>query len=115
MFVFCALLLCGTALASSQDPFEPGRVIDGRAILDMGWGDNMCALTFDDGPGPHTARLLDLLRERGIPATFFVVGKQLKMRPGLIRRMLGEGHEVENHTLSHGASGICPRNGRKRR
>lgn len=50
MFVFCALLLCGTALASSQDPFEPGRVIDGRAILDMGWGDNMCALTFDDGP-----------------------------------------------------------------
>lgn len=103
MFVFCALLLCGTALASSQDPFEPGRVIDGRAILDMGWGDNMCALTFDDGPGPHTARLLDLLRERGIPATFFVVGKQLKMRPGLIRRMLGEGHEVENHTLSHGS------------
>lgn len=32
-----------------------------------------------------------------------MVGKQLKMRPGLIRRMLGEGHEVENHTLSHGS------------
>ena len=77
------------------------REVDGRAIVDMGWGDNMCALTFDDGPGPHTQQLLDLLDERGIKATFFVVGKQVSLRPQTMRRMQAEGHEIGNHTWSH--------------
>jgi hypothetical protein len=62
---------------------------------------NYCALTFDDGPGPHTAELLDLLAERGVTATFFVLGQQAERRPALIRRMLAEGHEVANHSYSH--------------
>ena len=59
------------------------------------------SLTFDDGPGPHTERLLDTLRATGVRATFFVLGENVREHPGLVRRMVMEGHEVANHTWSH--------------
>lgn len=59
------------------------------------------ALTFDDGPGPHTARLLDLLAARKAPATFFLLGQNVARQPGLVRRMAAEGHEIGNHTWDH--------------
>ena len=59
------------------------------------------ALTFDDGPKPETAGLLDALREKGVKATFFVVGKQAEKYPDLVRRMCEEGHEIGNHSYSH--------------
>ncbi|HVI51852.1 MAG TPA: polysaccharide deacetylase family protein [Candidatus Sulfotelmatobacter sp.] len=60
-----------------------------------------CAVTFDDGPGPHTDALLDLLKERQIKATFFVLGEHARHYPDTIRRMVAEGHEVENHSWDH--------------
>ena len=61
------------------------------------------ALTFDDGPHPvYTARLLDVLRTAGLSATFFVVGRNAAQHPKLIERMADEGHELANHTWSHG-------------
>lgn len=59
------------------------------------------ALTFDDGPGPYTAELLDLLRDAGARATFFTVGTNAMTRPDLLRRMRDEGHLVGNHSWSH--------------
>jgi peptidoglycan/xylan/chitin deacetylase (PgdA/CDA1 family) len=60
------------------------------------------AITFDDGPHPeNTPRLLDMLRERKIKATFYVVGNMVKYSPELLRRMVDEGHEIGNHTVSH--------------
>src|ERR1044072_6374107 len=60
------------------------------------------ALTIDDGPKPENAReVLDLLGKEGVRATFFVVGKQVKQYPALVRRMMDEGHEVGNHTENH--------------
>ncbi|MEM6910254.1 MAG: polysaccharide deacetylase family protein [Verrucomicrobiota bacterium] len=60
------------------------------------------ALTFDDGPHPtNTPRLLDILKRRNITATFFVVGSNTNAYPGIIRRMVAEGHEVANHTVNH--------------
>ncbi|MFG3441183.1 polysaccharide deacetylase family protein [Nonomuraea sp. NPDC047897] len=59
------------------------------------------ALTFDDGPGPDTPRLLDLLRERGARATFFTVGVNAAADPWLLGRMTAEGHEVGNHSWAH--------------
>lgn len=59
-------------------------------------------LTFDDGPHPESGeRLLDLLRELDVKATFFVVGQRVEMHPDVVRRMLAEGHEVANHTEDH--------------
>ena len=60
------------------------------------------AMTFDDGPHPsHTPRLLDMLRERNIKATFYVIGNNAKRYPAIMQRMIREGHEVGNHTMSH--------------
>lgn len=61
------------------------------------------ALTFDDGPHPsNTPRLLDILKERNVKATFYVVGTNVKRYPEIMRRIVAEGHEVGNHTVTHG-------------
>ena len=59
-------------------------------------------LTFDDGPDPQwTPRVLDILAEAAIPATFFLIGQLAVRHPTLVRRIATEGHEVGNHTWSH--------------
>jgi peptidoglycan/xylan/chitin deacetylase (PgdA/CDA1 family) len=59
------------------------------------------ALTFDDGPSPHwTPEVLDVLAEAGVPATFFMVGRNVEQNAGLVRDRLA-GHEVGNHSWSH--------------
>ncbi|WP_028002359.1 chitooligosaccharide deacetylase NodB [Sinorhizobium arboris] len=59
-------------------------------------------LTFDDGPNPlFTPEILDVLEKHGVPATFFVIGAYAAEQPQLIRRMIAEGHEVANHTMTH--------------
>ncbi|WP_009960504.1 polysaccharide deacetylase family protein [Verrucomicrobium spinosum] len=60
------------------------------------------AMTFDDGPHPtNTPRLLNMLKERNIKATFYVVGQLAREYPNIIRRILAEGHEIGNHTYTH--------------
>ena len=60
------------------------------------------AITFDDGPHPRkTAEILDLLAERSVRATFFVVGENAKLYPDLLMRQAAEGHEIGNHTYHH--------------
>lgn len=59
-------------------------------------------LTFDDGPHPtYTPQVLDLLARFEAKATFFNVGQQVAANPALVKRMVSEGHKVENHTWSH--------------
>lgn len=64
-------------------------------------GKKIVALTFDDGPGPYTARLLDELKKRGVRATFYVLGTCVDRYPELIKRMEAEGHVVGNHSNGH--------------
>lgn len=60
------------------------------------------ALTFDDGPDPETTpKVLDILRERGVKATFFMLGQQMEKHPDLARRVLEEGHEIAIHGYRH--------------
>jgi len=60
------------------------------------------AITFDDGPHPNnTPRLLDMLRERNIKATFYVIGRNVDLYPNVLRRTVSEGHEIGNHTYTH--------------
>lgn len=60
------------------------------------------ALTFDDGPDARfTAPILDILREEGVPAAFFLVGRNILQNPDLVRRMVAEGHEIGSHTFFH--------------
>lgn len=75
----------------------------GAGIAAVDDGDRkLAALTFDDGPHPvYTAELLDGLKERGVHATFFVIGKNIPGNEELIRRMDEEGHLIGNHTYNH--------------
>ena len=60
------------------------------------------ALTFDAGPSENSARLLDILKEKHVPATFFLLGKRhIEKYPELVKRMAAEGHEVASHTWDH--------------
>ena len=60
------------------------------------------ALTFDDGPDPGTTpRILATLRRHDVKATFFVVGSQVERHPGLLRRIVEEGHTIGNHSYDH--------------
>ena len=62
---------------------------------------HVLALTFDDGPGKGTAKILDLLKAYGIKATFFSVGQQAEARPLLVKRIVAEGHILANHSYTH--------------
>jgi peptidoglycan-N-acetylglucosamine deacetylase len=60
------------------------------------------ALTFDDGPAaPFTEKILDILRDKKVSATFFVCGRNVERYPEIVRRIAREGHTLGNHTFSH--------------
>jgi peptidoglycan-N-acetylglucosamine deacetylase len=60
------------------------------------------AITFDDGPSPeNTPRVLKMLRDRNIKATFFLIGQNAAEYPDVVRQILADGHEVANHSWSH--------------
>ncbi len=86
VIVMCATLLPTTALAAKEN-------INGNY--------KMVAITFDDGPGPYTSRLLDELNKRGAKATFFCTGTNAQRYPELLKRIAAEGHQLANHTQNH--------------
>jgi peptidoglycan/xylan/chitin deacetylase (PgdA/CDA1 family) len=71
------------------------------------------ALTFDDGPGPATQAVLDVLAQSGVRATFFVVGQRAAAEPEMLRRIVAGGHALGDHTWSHHTP--SPRTGWKQR
>jgi peptidoglycan/xylan/chitin deacetylase (PgdA/CDA1 family) len=64
-------------------------------------GQKLAALTFDDGPGAYTKRVLDALASVNAPATFFVLGGNAAGQKSMIAAIRAAGHEVENHSWSH--------------
>ncbi|MEV0114265.1 polysaccharide deacetylase family protein [Streptomyces sp. NPDC050844] len=84
----------GGAAANSVHQMKLGTVDCSRA--------KCVALTFDAGPSENSARLLDILKDEKVPATFFTLGKNhIAKYPELVKRMDAEGHEVASHTWSH--------------
>jgi peptidoglycan/xylan/chitin deacetylase (PgdA/CDA1 family) len=97
-----SVVLAGVAHAAPSVAFLPGPR---RRLLPTlaGIGDpGHVALTFDDGPSTRSTPLfLDLLRERGVRATFFLLGDQVARTPDIARAMVAEGHEVAVHGWNH--------------
>lgn len=79
----------------------PSSQLLGASLSRGNRSSNAIALTFDDGPGHDTPAILDLLKQRGIVATFFLCGENVERHPDLARRIAEEGHEIGNHTYSH--------------
>lgn len=80
----------------------------GLNIFNLGWTfqardtQKLVALTFDDGPTlRYTPDILKILKENEVPATFFLVGKQVEKHPRLAREIVAAGYEVGNHTYTH--------------
>lgn len=64
-------------------------------------GNKVIALTFDDGPGPYTAHLLDVLDQYGAKATFFLIGSKVSSQANVVRSIHARGHQLGNHSWSH--------------
>jgi peptidoglycan-N-acetylglucosamine deacetylase len=88
-----AQLLCPTA--ASQPITAAPAVAGGDPAA------HTVALTFDDGPGDFTPQVLDVLREKQVRATFFVLGREVAQKPGMLQAIVGAGHMVGNHSWSH--------------
>lgn len=71
-------------------------------------GRKSLALTFDDGPTPGTLKILDILRQYGVKATFFQVGNQAEGNPEISRAVHSEGHEIGNHSQTHPNMALKP-------
>lgn len=64
-------------------------------------GRKAMALTFDDGPNEETLRLLDILKDKGVKATFMIAGDQIEGREAIIKRIIEEGHDLGIHEWHH--------------
>ncbi|MEY2443225.1 MAG: peptidoglycan-N-acetylglucosamine deacetylase [bacterium] len=92
-----------TARSTDQQPSVSGCRYRLRATnVRQGSGaGRRIALTFDDGPSAYTSRILDVLESQDIPATFFVVGRNVAGREELLSRMLSDGDMIGNHSYTH--------------
>jgi len=71
-------------------------------VTRTGYKPKQIALTFDDGPdGEWTPKILDILKAKGVPATFFVIGENALAHPLLLKRILAQGSEIGNHSYTH--------------
>ncbi|GAA2269452.1 MULTISPECIES: polysaccharide deacetylase family protein [Kitasatospora] len=83
--------------AATAAPDAPGSSIVYRTAS----GGKTVALTFDDGPGPATGAILDLLKQYHAKATFCEIGPQAAANPKTVQRILDEGHRLCDHTVNH--------------
>jgi peptidoglycan-N-acetylglucosamine deacetylase len=100
------LLLGAAGLASAGlsafHAMSPRSQLYGRTFIGTPGAGKELALTFDDGPNdPYTLHLLDVLARHDVKATFFLIGKHVRQRPEIARRLVAAGHEIGNHTFSH--------------
>ena len=106
-FVTAFLLILSGPLGHSASPVPPASSTPApggpRATYSQVNVDGpFIAMTFDDGPhAKNTPRLLDLLAEKKIKATFFILGENAARQPEIVKRIAADGHEIANHTWTH--------------
>ncbi|HXT18813.1 MAG TPA: polysaccharide deacetylase family protein [Gemmatimonadaceae bacterium] len=87
---------------AAHGAFHRNSFVFGKPITHVSGGGKRVALTFDDGPNPNaTPFILDALRDRGVKATFFILGRHAEQWPDLVRRVADEGHSIGNHGWFH--------------
>ncbi|MCF6410772.1 polysaccharide deacetylase family protein [Pseudalkalibacillus salsuginis] len=99
-------LLESTPTVKDSNLIYPGQIINvpkKNEMISMGnSSEKRIALTFDDGPeNIYTPQILEILRQKGVKATFFVVGERAKKYPEQLRQIYREGHVIGNHTWDH--------------
>lgn len=88
--------------------FSPTSQIFGKVYPGLKTYKKEIALTFDDGPNePYTSEILNILKTFGVKATFFEIGKNIEVYPGVSSRLVKEGHVLGNHSYSHSLSKVA--------
>jgi peptidoglycan/xylan/chitin deacetylase (PgdA/CDA1 family) len=97
------LVLLGAAAVGLREVVNSSTFqLFGDYVARVDTNDRVVALTFDDGPDPfHTPRVLDVLDQHHVKATFFMMGRQVERYPKVAREVLRRGHEIGNHSYSH--------------
>ena len=105
--IFCFFILITSflttiySLTNSFAENSPIEIIDKINNI-YNSNEKIAYLTFDDGPSPNiTPKILDILQEENIKASFFVIGKKVKEQPNIVKRIYEEGHFIGNHSYSH--------------
>ena len=101
-----ALALAATGMAAAvtagYQSMAPTGQLYGRTFIGLARGSKQLALTYDDGPNdPHTLRLLEVLAQHQVHATFFLIGRYVRRRPDIVRQLVAVWHVVGNHTFTH--------------
>ncbi len=91
----------GATPDSARTPQAPPPLLNSSIVHGTAAGGRTVALTFDDGPGPATGQILDLLAKYGVRATFCEIGPQATADPALVRRIIAGGHRLCDHTVHH--------------
>lgn len=103
--LWCLVILLLAAFGTyyqSRNLILPSLVKQAGTYYMVHTQEKVVALTFDDGPDPlYTGFVLDVLKEKKVKATFFVLGENAKQNPDLLKRISSEGHEIGNHGYSH--------------
>jgi peptidoglycan/xylan/chitin deacetylase (PgdA/CDA1 family) len=90
------------AITAGYQSMAPTAQWYGRTFIGLDRGSRQIALTYDDGPNdPHTERLLEILANHNVRATFFLIGRYVQHQPQIARAIVQAGHVVGNHTFTH--------------
>jgi len=102
IFSLVFIILIILAVVSFTVFFDQAVIVRRDTIYRIPSSEKAVALTFDDGPSPvWTPRILDVLKEAQVKATFFMLGMHVQRYPDVARRVAEEGHEIGNHTYDH--------------
>lgn len=103
--IFACVIALTMIFSMSLQAFAVSVGQDGTLLADDGTplkDKKLIALTFDDGPhSTLTPQLLDILKNEGVKATFYLVGNRCEGQPELVKRIYDEGHAIGSHTYSH--------------
>lgn len=108
-----ALAACGTTSSGTTPSTSPAQThavtkaseVEYKPAPMENWkppaGSKYIYLTLDDGPGSNTIEALDVLKKNDVKATFFLIGKMIRTREAMVKRIIDEGHAIGNHTYDH--------------
>src|SRR5688572_12693903 len=95
--IFILALPIGLFKISKSRTFQ----LFGELIHRVDTTEKIVSLTFDDGPTAFTQEVLDILKQKNVKATFFVMGSELEKNPQIGKDIVSLGHELGNHSYSH--------------
>jgi peptidoglycan/xylan/chitin deacetylase (PgdA/CDA1 family) len=98
------VVAAGVAVAglAAHGTWHRNSWVFGYSLNKLPGSERIASITFDDGPNPHaTPRILDVLKQEDVKATFFILGRHADRWPELVKRVADEGHQIGNHGYYH--------------